>query len=119
MVLPVDVSMRKLEMPESARNSSQTFGSNQSAESIAVRGPRAAKSSGGSRHRGCAGAEQAGSAPNMPGWFHPGPLRKGWCGRRELNPHGLAACGFSYHFGFHRPANGGFVVWTIPSPFPV
>jgi hypothetical protein len=42
-----------------------------------------------------------------------------WCGRRELNPHGLAACGFSYHFGFRRPARGGFVVWTIPSPFPV
>jgi len=41
-----------------------------------------------------------------------------WCGRRELNPHGLAACGFSYHFGFRRPASDGFVVWTIPSPFP-
>src|SRR5580698_9501098 len=40
-----------------------------------------------------------------------------WCGRRELNPHGLAACGFSYRFGFRRPAKGGFVVWTIPSPF--
>src|SRR5579875_3033713 len=40
-----------------------------------------------------------------------------WCGRRELNPHGLAACGFSYRFGFRRPARGGFVVWTIPSPF--
>jgi hypothetical protein len=55
---------------------------------------------------------------NMPGWFHPGQLmRKMWCRRRELNPHGLAACGFSYHFGFRRPAKGGFVVWTIPSPF--
>ena len=40
-----------------------------------------------------------------------------WCGRRDLNPHGLAACGFSYHLGFRRPARGGFVVWTIPSPF--
>ena len=40
-----------------------------------------------------------------------------WCGRRELNPHGLAACGFSCHFGFRRPAQGEFVVWTIPSPF--
>ena len=40
-----------------------------------------------------------------------------WCGRRELNPHGLAACGFSYHFGFRRPARCEFVVWTIPSPF--
>ena len=57
-------------------------------------------------------------AGKTPGWFHPGPLRKRiWCGRRELNPHGLAACGFSYHFGFRRPAIGGFVVWTIPSPF--
>ena len=45
---------------------------------------------------------------NTPGWFHPGPLRKRvWCGRRELNPHGLAACGFSYHFGFRRPASAG------------
>jgi hypothetical protein len=51
--------------------------------------------------------------------FHPDPLRdRVWCGRRELNPHGLAACGFSYHFGFRRPAGGGFVVWTIPSPLP-
>ncbi len=40
-----------------------------------------------------------------------------WCGRRELNPHGLAACGFSYRFGFRRPADGGLAVWTIPSPF--
>ena len=57
---------------------------------------------------------------NTPGWFHPGPLGKRvWCGRRELNPHGLAACGFSYHFGFRRPAKYGFVVWTIPSPFPI
>src|ERR1700727_1763497 len=56
---------------------------------------------------------------NAPGWFHPRPLGKRvWCGRRELNPHGLAACGFSYHFGFHRPASGGVVGWTIPSPFP-
>jgi hypothetical protein len=48
-----------------------------------------------------------------------GPLRMLiWCGRRELNPHGLAACGFSYHFGFRRPAQCGFVVRTIPSPFP-
>jgi hypothetical protein len=66
----------------------------------------------------------AGAAPvrrcrELPGWFHPGPLRlRLWCGRRELNPHGLAACGFSCHFGFRRPASGGFVVWTIPSPFP-
>ena len=29
----------------------------------------------------------------------------------------LAVCGFSYHFGFRRPADGEFVVWTIPSPF--
>jgi hypothetical protein len=46
-------------------------------------------------------------------------LESWWCGRRELNPHGLAACGFSYHFGFRRPAKCGFVVWTIPSPFPM
>jgi hypothetical protein len=51
---------------------------------------------------------------------HPGTLRRRiWCGRRELNPHGLAACGFSYHFGFRRPNECGFVVWTIPSPFPM
>jgi len=52
------------------------------------------------------------------GWFHPGPLGKRvWCGRRELNPHGLAACGFSYHFGFHRPAGrvrGLDYTFTIP-----
>ena len=46
------------------------------------------------------------------------PLRKRvWCGRRELNPHGLAACGFSYHFGFRRPAGrvrGLDYTFTIP-----
>jgi hypothetical protein len=41
----------------------------------------------------------------MPGWFHLCPLRKRvWCGRRELNLQGLAACGFSHHFGSRRPA---------------
>jgi hypothetical protein len=32
-------------------------------------------------------------------------------------PRPVRVCGFSYHFGFRRTANGGFVVWTIPSPF--
>ena len=53
-----------------------------------------------------------------PDWFRPGALRKRvWCGRRELNPHGLAACGFSYHFGFRRPARrvrGLDYTFTIP-----
>jgi len=26
-----------------------------------------------------------------------------WCGRRESNPHSLAASGFSYLYGFRRP----------------
>jgi hypothetical protein len=40
-----------------------------------------------------------------------------WCGRWESNPHEPKPCGFSYHFGFRRPRHdGGFVVWTIPSP---
>ena len=34
-------------------------------------------------------------------------------------PRPVMVCGFSYHFGFRRTANGGFVVWIIPSPFPV
>lgn len=60
-------------------------------------------------------AAQVRNARMVPSWL---TRKRTWCGRRELNPHGLAACGFSYHFGFRRPAKGGFVVWTIPSPFP-
>ncbi len=31
-------------------------------------------------------------------------------------PRPVRVCGFSYHFGFRRPAHGEFVVWTFPSP---
>jgi len=60
----------------------------------------------------------SGASENTPGRFHSGPLSKRvWCGRRELNPHGLAACGFSCHFGFRRPAErvrGLDYTFTIP-----
>jgi hypothetical protein len=45
-----------------------------------------------------------------------------WCGRGDLNPHGLTPNGFSYPYGFRRldfgidDAKSEFVVWTIPSP---
>jgi len=38
-----------------------------------------------------------------------------WCGRPELNRHGLTPNGFSYHYDFRR-RRSAFVVWTIPSP---
>src|ERR1700735_4690427 len=41
-----------------------------------------------------------------------------WCGRGDLNPHDLfRVCGFSYHFGFRRPARrvrGLDYPFTIP-----
>jgi hypothetical protein len=51
--------------------------------------------------------------------------RKAWCGRGDLNPHGLAPNGFSYQLRLSPSppsrvrARGGFVVWTIPSPWRV
>ena len=41
-----------------------------------------------------------------------------------MNPHGLAACGFSYRLRLSPPSSSrhrrkvGFAVWTIPSPCP-
>ena len=45
-------------------------------------------------------------ALEIPGWFHPGPLRKRvWCGRRDLNPHGTCApTDFLTLYDFRRPA---------------
>jgi hypothetical protein len=57
----------------------------------------------------------------MPGWFHPGRNWTSvvWCGWRELNPHGLAACRLSvikqvtpvYASSANRIAS------TLPGPF--
>ncbi len=49
---------------------------------------------------------------------------QGWCGRRESNPHSLAASGFSCHCGFRRPLRttpwGRSVkVWGLDYPFTV
>ena len=40
------------------------------------------------------------------------------CPRSESNRHAFKGGGFSYHFGFRRPARCGFVVWSTPSPWP-
>jgi len=46
-----------------------------------------------------------------------------WCGRPDLNRHGLTPNGFFTRYGFRRPvwrvsAQNRFGVWTIPSPLP-
>jgi len=40
---------------------------------------------------------------------------KSWYLGPDSNRHGLAAKGFSYHFGFRRLL-AEFVVWSTPSP---
>lgn len=40
-----------------------------------------------------------------------------WCGRPDLNRHGVAPDEFSYQLRFSPPPLRAFVVWTIPSPW--
>jgi hypothetical protein len=51
------------------------------------------------------------------------PILQTWCGRGDSNPHGVTPNGFSYQLRLSPPLRsaareGGFVVWTIPSPCP-
>jgi hypothetical protein len=43
--------------------------------------------------------------------------RQIWCGRPNLNRHGVAPDAFSHQLRFSPPPLRAFVVWTIPSPW--
>jgi len=62
-------------------------------------------------------AEAAQSGARMvPSWPHPGNW---WCGRGDLNPHDLLGSADFHTTSAFAASLGEFVVWTIPSPFPL